>query len=378
MKILYIASSDRWGGASVALFNLIQEIKKNNLVYVLLPDNKGRLYTELISSGVQCFVTSYSLTIYPKSRNLLKKIIGLVSMLYKKKKAELYILNLVKSINPDIVHNNVGPLDISLQPCKELGVKHVWHLREYQDLDFGMTFFPTKKKFKTKILDSNNYNIAITEGVFNYWNLRSNDTVIYDGVFSEQDTVCVEKEKYFLFVGRIQEAKGIHIAINAFIRFSRRISSYKLLIAGKFDEESAYYKLCHDLILNTQNDDSIIFLGEREDVYSLMSKATALIVPSRFEGFGFITAEAMLNDCLVIGHDVAGTKEQFDIGLKQRNAEIGMRFSSEDELFERLLQAVETDTSEMRANARAIVLSNYSSEIHAKNVIQYYYKILQK
>lgn len=44
----------------------------------------------------------------------------------------------------------------------------------------------------------------------------------------------------------------------------------------------------------------------------------ALIVPSPFEAFGLITAEAMFNKCLVIGRDTAGTKEQFDNGQKNR------------------------------------------------------------
>lgn len=47
-----------------------------------------------------------------------------------------------------------------------------------------------------------------------------------------------------------------------------------------------------------------------------MNRATALIVPSPFEAFGLITAEAMFNKCLVIGKDTAGTKEQFDNGQK--------------------------------------------------------------
>ena len=45
-----------------------------------------------------------------------------------------------------------------------------------------------------------------------------------------------------------------------------------------------------------------------------MSKALALFVPSSFEGFGFITVEAMFCGCLVIGRNTGGTKEQFDNG----------------------------------------------------------------
>lgn len=59
----------------------------------------------------------------------------------------------------------------------------------------------------------------------------------------------------------------------------------------------------------------VVFLGMRKDIYSLMKDAMALIVPSYWEGFGFITTEAMFNGCLVIGRNTSGTKEQFDNGL---------------------------------------------------------------
>ena len=55
--------------------------------------------------------------------------------------------------------------------------------------------------------------------------------------------------------------------------------------------------------------DNVKFLGIRKDIYSLMKNAMALVVSSPSEGFGFITVEAMLNGCLVIGRNTAGTKE---------------------------------------------------------------------
>lgn len=47
-----------------------------------------------------------------------------------------------------------------------------------------------------------------------------------------------------------------------------------------------------------------------------MNRATALIVPSPFEAFGLITAEAMFNKCLVIGKDTAGTKNNLTMVKK--------------------------------------------------------------
>ncbi len=80
-------------------------------------------------------------------------------------------------------------------------------------------------------------------------------------------------------------------------------------------------------------------------IYDLMNRATALIVPSPFEAFGLITAEAMFNKCLVIGKDTAGTKEQFDNGQRKYNKEIALRFTNEQQLTTHL-----TDIEQNRYN----------------------------
>lgn len=66
-------------------------------------------------------------------------------MLSERKKTQLAIESIIKEYHPDIVHTNVGPLDIALEVCLKHRIPHVWHQREYQDLDFHMHSFPSKK-----------------------------------------------------------------------------------------------------------------------------------------------------------------------------------------------------------------------------------------
>ena len=84
----------------------------------------------------------------------------------------------IDDFKPDIVHLNVGPLDISVDECIARGIPHIWHLREFQS---GMRFWPSEREFRRKILRDGNWNIAITRCVGDYWNLRDCDEVIYDG-----------------------------------------------------------------------------------------------------------------------------------------------------------------------------------------------------
>ena len=109
-----------------------------------------------------------------------------------------------------------------------------------------------------------------------------------------------------------------------------------------------------------------------------MRKAKALIVPSFFEGFGFITAEAMANGCLVIGRDTAGTKEQFDNGNEFAGKEIGLRFNDNEELVVQMKKAINMSQSELAdlIDSAQIISRRYTIENNTKKIIAYYKQII--
>lgn len=379
MKILYIASSTSWGGGSVALYNLIKGLYKRHEIHVLFPYGNGRFCEELNKIGVKYSFAHYGLHIYPRCSSL-KWIYRLGRTIYTNYCAKRTVKRIVEDFCPDIVHNNVGPLDISFDVCRKKNIPHIWHQREYQDKDFGMTFIPNKSYYQKRILKRGNYNIAITQGVFLHWNLRTGiDKVIYDGVFDKESLPIYipnqRKDKYFLFVGRIEEAKGTLDAIKAFELFTPYGKDYKLLIAGKVSLNSSYYRKCKEYVENRNLNDKVLFLGERNDIYTLMSNAQALLVPSRFEGFGFITTEAMACGCLVIGRDTGGTKEQFDRGYNLTGQEIAFRFRTIEEMAEQMKKTVDCTFENMRMNAREVVLNNYTIKNHI-NLMEKYYNFI--
>ena len=265
--------------------------------------------------------------------------------------------------------------------CKKKGIPHVWHQREYQDLDFGLHFFPSWAVYKRKLHDEINYNISITKNLFEYRHLRvGRDEVVYDGVFSLEQIEGLSntkpKENYVFFAGRIQEAKGTYDLIKTYKEFHDKFPQIKLLIAGPYATSSNYYIKCKKYVLSNKLEDSVIFLGQRNDVYELMAKAKMLIVPSRFEGFGFITTEAMLNHCVVVGRNTAGTKEQFDNGLKEIGREIGFRFKTSKEMLNSMIKVMEEDTCQMEEDAYNVVKKLYSAEQNVDKIESLYKKIL--
>ena len=129
--------------------------------------------------------------------------------------------------------------------------------------------------------------------------------------------------------------------------------------------------------------DKIEFIGQQDlaETEEYMRNASALIVPSLYEAFGRITAEAMSNGCIVIGKNTGGTKEQFDNGLKITGREIGLRYSTVEGLSEILQNFSDLDDTEkdlMRQCAFKTVQSLYSNESNGESIVAYYNELIAK
>ena len=160
--------------------------------------------------------------------------------------------------------------------------------------------------------------------------------------------------------------------------FLNKYPNYKLIVAGNYNKESIYYKKVLKKINTLNISQNITFLGEIDNVYFYMQRATAIIVPSFNEGFGFVTTEAMYNNCFVIGRNVAGTKEQFDNCRSDIGYDLFYRFEKDEEIYKGLLFSVEKDTSEKTILASKYVSEKYSIYKSSLKFMDYYNKILNQ
>ena len=377
MRILYISNSTKTSGAPAVLLNLIQAMHGRHEIAVILPDTDGPLYHKLRELGVKCYAKMpYGLTVWPRVVNPLKMFRRLRTLITDLPSVRRYVGKVIDDFKPDIVHLNVGPLDISVDECVARGIPHIWHLREFQS---GMTFWPSEREFRRKILRDGNWNIAITRCVADYWNLRACDEVIYDGVHMDNDQkpVC-NTDRYFLFVGRVERNKGLLELLKAFRCYRKSGGDAVLKVAGR--SSALYGLMCQTYIRLHSLKPYVEFLGPRDDVPQLMSGALALVVASRTEGFGLTAVEAMSQGCIVIGNDTTGMKEQFDRGKELAGDEIGFRYSGVSELT-RVLELVSADNmdfSALRERARQVVLNEYHVSRMVGNIEEFYLKVLKR
>jgi glycosyltransferase involved in cell wall biosynthesis len=118
---------------------------------------------------------------------------------------------------------------------------------------------------------------------------------------------------YVLFMGRIIEAKGLHLAIQAVQQFNKSATiPLRLEIAGKHyaGKKDQYWQ---NHILPLINDPNISYRGFINDPHkksALVAGAQALMIPSTFhEPFGMVMIEALAVGTPVIGLDSGAIKE---------------------------------------------------------------------
>lgn len=376
-KVLYLINHSVPYGANKALINILDEVMPLGVKPFVIMAFDGAMCAELEKRNIKYRIIEHYFSIYPSScsvRDVFLFFSRLFRTFWVNFHAEKKISKIVKEIKPDVIHTNIGPDHIGFHVACKLHIPHIWHIREYQDLDFNMHTLFSKNGFIKKLQNAENYSIAITKGIFDYFSMTDkNARIIYDGVMKTNEVRFeTVKDKYFLFVGRLEEAKGIKNLLEAFIEFCKYDESYDLRIAGT--GRLNYTQDLHQIIDDAKLASRIHFLGFREDVYDLMAKATALVVPSRHEGFGFITVEAMFNGCLVIGNDSAGTREI----LEKEN--LGLLYTGHNELVAAMkivaLNGIESYYPMMRdAQNRAVVL--YSQEKNASLIYELYSEILK-
>ena len=392
MRILFISQTTDIGGATIALKNIVTEVSKRYVIGILMPSRSGWLVDELSILPCKLFFSDYEMMIYPthcickygrtNPIGYLKFIKAVYNKIVKQKKAKKDLICILHVFKPDIVHCNCSPLSFSADVCHKLHIPHVWHIREYSDLGYGHHLMPSKGCFFRKMTAKGNYCIAITKGIFQHFKLREGiDKVIYDGVFDEG--LCPEEFKlnlmgnYFLSVGRIEPAKGTLELIESFARFHRNHSNVRLLLVGGFSN-LLYLNSFKEVCKKYNIENVVFFCGVRDDVFTLMQHAIALIVASPNEGFGFSATEAMLNSCIVIGRNTAGIKEQFDKGLQITGSEIGLRYNTQEELIMQMNKAIcRNYDTDMKQRAYSVVIKNYTIQVHVKSLMDYYLNILK-
>lgn len=369
--MLYISNVGDWSGSTIALKNLLTQLVPMGVEPLVVCKFRGQFTVWLDEKGISVEIIDFDWSYIPpiySIRDLLAHYWRIYKYFRKERKCITQLETVCFKFKPEIIHSNNGIIQIGFKVAKKLGINHIWHLREYQTLDFGMYPMPSMKIFKKMLKKSNC--VAITKDIQRFFELGSRESiVIYDGVMpAGAARYNPNKEKYFLFVGRIEKSKGIDILLDVFIDFCKVNEEYNLKIAGEGMVD--FMDLMRAKVINAGINQRVDFLGFRTDRYDLMYNATATIVPSRFEAFGFITVEAIMNGCPVIGNNVGGTAE-----IASNSPGNILLYEGKNDLLFKLEEIVKYNISEIECHINNLQLdaqNRYSVEKSADMIFSYY------
>jgi len=100
-------------------------------------------------------------------------------------------------------------------------------------------------------------------------------------------------------VGRLAFEKAYDILLKAFAVVREKNPTATLTILGEGEDRQSLENLARDLQLN----DSVHFLGFRQNPYSYMKRANIFILSSRYEGFSNVIVEALACGTPVVATD---------------------------------------------------------------------------
>ncbi len=350
---------------------------------VITPDKDG-IYAVLKEDGIAVHSLTYRSNAYPPLRCMkdgLMWIPRMIGRLLVNQISKWQLVILARAWKADIIHTNVSTIAIGYQAAKVLKIPHVWHIREYGDLDFGFRYFPSQKVQRMRYRHPNSYTVCITHAIQRFNNLDGweHSKVIYNGIIEgnkhKERATC----SYFLFAGRLEEAKGISSVLEAYVHYHKQAAHpFPLYVAGD-TEDSVYKQSLLDYIETNGIKDHVNILGMQQNMIPYYSAAKAVIISSPNEGFGRVAVEAMSLGCLVIGYDNAGTKEQLDNGLQLTGGEIGLRFKTQTELVQHMLHITETSEEQWQPyieRAYRTVNQLYTQQHYAQSIVQFYHSML--
>ena len=370
LNVLFLShEGDLIGGSTESLINLINSLGSKINPIVIIP-SKGEACNRLKELGIPYKIVPFKLAITDKSgvKRLITLFPRLVRDLLINQKAISKIRSVLGNVKIDIVHSNSAVIGIGNLLSKKLSAKHVWHLREFQNLDFGLNPLLGWKYLKEKVKKSDSV-ICISKSISKHYEMQHNpkSVIIYDAIRKEKDIAVIKpKEDYLLFAGKVSKSKGIEDALYAFTKVLEIHENLKFVIAGNVKDD--YLSFLTDLLVKLKIKDNVKFVGFQKDVNGLMSKAICLLMCSKNEGLGRVTVEAMFNGCPVVGYANAGTEEIINHQVT------GLLYKTNEELVNSILFNVNNKdvNSPLLLNAQKYALDNFTEEVYSKRIFEFY------
>lgn len=274
----------------------------------------------------------------------------------------------------NIIHSNTTYTYVGYIASRLSGIPHVWHLREFLEEGQNKKIYCQKQGYK--MIGNSQRVITISDALYKKFKTivpKPNLKCIYNGIsadkyYSPQKAIFKKDVPVFLFLsGSDSPNKGREDLIKACERLNNEGVRFELWFVGWCGLE------IQKLVRKAGLADKTRFFGYQQNTEVYYGFADIFFMCSHFEGFGRTTVEAMLNGCLVIGADSAGTNELID------DLKTGLLYpyGNIDRLVEviKFAMANKEKMCDIANEGRKFMFNNMTSEINAQRILDVYKEI---
>ncbi len=378
MKVLYFMNHVDSGGAALALYDLIKELKES------CPDVKAIVITGCHNQLNEAFskigIENYSAPFknfsgsYRQPKFLWKSILQ-IRYRISKPTAIKKIEKLIDFTTIDIIHSNLNRIDIGYYFAQKYRIKHLWHIREHGDDDFLL--MPVFSSYNPILTDSSSTFIAISKSVKSKWLSlgipEQNIRLIYDGIgtshWTKNETIVKKSKLSFIFLGGYHVNKGQEIFIQALSLLPKNIKD-DILVHFFGNGSIGYKKKLERLIQKKKLNKFCNLYDYNPDIYKTLSQYHIGVNCSKAEGFGRITVEYMMAGLCPL---VSNTGANVEIIDNQIN---GLMFDR-DNLFDIMDKIIFLYTNrdfitDFSKKATKKAISSFSMKAHAQLIYDLY------
>lgn len=295
-KICFFNTTPTWGGGEKWHFEFSSYLvaKGYNVVFVLSPNSE---LDKRIGK-------KQGYTVYRMQVNQF-------SFLNFKKRNQIQQFFLDEQVTHLLI-NSSEDLKIAAPIAKSVGVKKIIYRRG--------SAIPIKNSFSNRYL----FGKIITHIIANSKSTRdtilernkklfpeSNIKIIYNGlptnlIDNGKRIYTKENDEVILGnAGRLSNQKGQQMLLEMALILKDKGVNFKLLIAGSGKLQQDLQNFIHENKL----DKEVTLLGFVDDMHAFMRSIDIFVLSSKWEGFGYVTAEALLHEKPVVAYHLSSTPE---------------------------------------------------------------------
>lgn len=296
--ICFFNSTEAWGGGEKWHLEASTHLHALGYPVLVIAHIKGELFHRLLHSGIQCLgirVTNLSFL------NLLK--IKSVEKIMERHHVGTIVMNLSRDLKlAGLASKWAGIERIIYRRGSAIPIKNSWLNRYYFTHIVSEVLANSHATRKTVL--AHNPNLFPEDKI----------KVIYNGIdigtfLGKAIQPCYQKkdadELVLTNLGRLELQKNQKFLIDLAAELKRRNLRFKMLIGG----EGSLREELQRKVKNLQVEQQVVFAGFIENPKDLICSGDIFLLPSLWEGFGYVLAEAALCKKPIIAFDCSSNPE---------------------------------------------------------------------